>query len=178
MSREAMKIALEALTGPHPLSVGKDVAITALRAALEAETQFVSEETQLFALKIEKRLCELLGRKWSTSGMSIDTLIADIREKLEAEPKQYTCPAHADKVKEGGKCVWCQLEDAMEAEPKQEPVAWKWSSEIGGGVHYHKNSMYPTLCTPLYTAPQADRDALRLEHSPPSNNGGTGNDER
>ena len=36
------------------------------------------------------------------------------------------------------------------AKPEPEPVAWKWDADIGGGVHFQKNTMYPMLCQPLY----------------------------
>lgn len=40
------------------------------------------EAVSAFAIRVEKELCSLLGRQWSAEGMSIASLIGDIRERL------------------------------------------------------------------------------------------------
>jgi hypothetical protein len=58
----------------------------AAQSAVEAE--FVSEEVQVFAIGVEKRLCAALGRRWSSAGISIDSLIAELVRKAAAAQAQ------------------------------------------------------------------------------------------
>jgi hypothetical protein len=53
--------------------------------AAEQETAFELERSDAVTrvvIQVEKKLCELLNREWSPSGMSIETLVADIRARL------------------------------------------------------------------------------------------------
>lgn len=59
-----------------------------------------SDETQLFAIQVEKQLCMVLGHRWSPTGMSIETLVADIDKRLIRLRKIESAPQ--DELKAAG----------------------------------------------------------------------------
>lgn len=55
---------------------------TSDNAVARVVSEEVTEAVTRLAIDVEKRLCELLGRPWTATGISIETLIADVRAKL------------------------------------------------------------------------------------------------
>lgn len=53
------------------------------------QSEFASEEVQRFAIDVEKLLCEKLGRSWSPSGMSIQTLVDELAAQAQAKEILY-----------------------------------------------------------------------------------------
>ena len=43
-----------------------------------------SEAAQLTAISIEKKLCAVLGREWSAAGMSVESLVDELLEKMRS----------------------------------------------------------------------------------------------
>jgi hypothetical protein len=56
-------------------------------APSDATGKSVSIDVQVFAIDVEKRLCAALGRQWSPAGISIDSLIDDLKRKPDATGK-------------------------------------------------------------------------------------------
>ncbi len=52
------------------------------RIERELRSQIANLEFQF--IEVEKLLCGVLGREWRPSGFSISTLVAEIKERLEA----------------------------------------------------------------------------------------------
>jgi rRNA processing protein Krr1/Pno1 len=42
----------------------------------------IQDEVTRVVIDVEKKLCAILGREWRASGMSIETLLDEIRAKL------------------------------------------------------------------------------------------------
>lgn len=95
----------------------------AIRAALtaaaqvreRAETSEMDRQTQKITqmesgfIEIEKMLCGLLGRPWRPSGMSVETLVEDLRRRLVQAPTEPAEASrdHPDKdIKVQCKCGW------------------------------------------------------------------------
>ena len=69
------------------------------------------ESVLKFAIDVEKTLCRALGREWSTSGISIETLIAELAAR-SATP----APASAGQAKSGiQKRAWSKEAEMMES---------------------------------------------------------------
>ena len=75
--------------------------VQALRNKLAAQPQGVSSDVISFGTQVEKLLCKALGREWSASGISIESLVAQIPEKAQGEPVAKSKPVaklHAERL--------------------------------------------------------------------------------
>jgi hypothetical protein len=61
--------------------------IRALKSAepARADRQGVSEDVMRFAIDVEKALCAALGRTWSATGISIESLIAELKGRADRQ---------------------------------------------------------------------------------------------
>lgn len=60
-----------------------------LNAALSARDEAGAWTVDRLTVEVEKRLCAILGRKWSAAGISIESLLAEVARRLaaRAEPQ-------------------------------------------------------------------------------------------
>lgn len=56
-----------------------------VKAKPAAQPQGVSSDVIAFGIRVEKLLCKALGREWSASGISIESLVAQIPAKVQGE---------------------------------------------------------------------------------------------
>lgn len=70
----------------------------------QAQSEFASEEVQRFVIEVEKLLCQKLGRKWSPSGMSIQTLVDELATKPQSQAQELPEPHAIVTSKLGNLC--------------------------------------------------------------------------
>lgn len=63
-----------------------------LYAAPPAQQQGAPSEVIAFGIQVEKMLCDALGREWSASGISINSLVAEFKDKHQGEPVLFVDP--------------------------------------------------------------------------------------
>jgi len=66
-----------------------------------AQLQGEPSEVIAFGIQVEKLLCEALGREWSASGISIESLVAELKGRPQGEPV-----AVMNDGREGEPCIW------------------------------------------------------------------------
>ncbi|QHJ83076.1 MAG: hypothetical protein [Caudoviricetes sp.] len=78
-------------------------------AGKAAQPQGATSEVVSFGIQVEKLLCEALGREWAATGISIESLVSELKVRAGAG-----------------------------AQPQGEQVAWKYCPECGSEEIYHQ----------------------------------------
>ena len=97
-SNEALEYCIKALESfgisengrKFALQNAREVISAIARRAEPSVTAGVSEDVLRFGIQVEKMLCAALGREWSTSGISIESLIAELQPLASPAVSQKT----------------------------------------------------------------------------------------